>query len=52
MLRVGLIGYGYWGPNLARNLAETEGISLVAIAEARSERHRLIARRHPGALVL
>ena len=24
VINVGLIGYGYWGPNLARNLAETE----------------------------
>ena len=51
MINVGLIGYGYWGPNLARNLAETAGVRLVAIAEARSERHALAAARHPAALV-
>jgi hypothetical protein len=22
MIRVGVIGYGYWGPNLVRNFAE------------------------------
>jgi predicted dehydrogenase len=51
VINVGLIGYGYWGPNLARNLAETDGVRLAAIAEARPERHALIARRHPGAAV-
>jgi hypothetical protein len=30
-----LIGYGYWGPNLARNLADTDGVELAAIADAR-----------------
>jgi len=32
---VGLIGFGYWGPNLARNLAalRTSGVDLVAIAD-------------------
>jgi len=51
VINVGLIGYGYWGPNLARNLAETAGVRLAAIAEARTERHGLAAARHPGALV-
>jgi predicted dehydrogenase len=31
--RVGLIGAGYWGPNLARNLAETENAELVVVAD-------------------
>ena len=26
MIKVGLIGYGYWGPNLARNLADADGV--------------------------
>ena len=34
-LRIGLIGYGYWGPNLARVLdhLRSDGVDLVAIAE-------------------
>jgi len=46
--KVGLIGYGYWGPNLARNLAETAGFELVAIADARPARLESARRRHPG----
>jgi predicted dehydrogenase len=47
-IRAGLIGYGYWGPNLARNLAESDGLALRAIADPRPERLDLAARRHPG----
>jgi len=29
----GVIGYGYWGPNIVRNLANVEGSQIIAIAE-------------------
>ena len=32
-VRLGLIGCGYWGPNLLRNFAKTEGCQVVAIAD-------------------
>jgi predicted dehydrogenase len=48
VIRTGLIGYGYWGPNLARNLAETAGVELCAIADARAERRESAERRHRG----
>jgi predicted dehydrogenase len=48
VIKTGLIGYGYWGPNLARNLAETRGLELTAIADGRPERRAAAARRHPG----
>src|SRR5262245_59908842 len=49
MLKAGLIGYGYWGPNLARNLADADdGVRLVAIADGRAERRQAADRRHPG----
>jgi predicted dehydrogenase len=31
--RVGIIGYGYWGPNLTRNFYELQSVNLVAIAD-------------------
>ena len=52
MIKVGLIGYGYWGPNLARNLADTEGLELAGIADARPDRRVAAVRRHPGAAVV
>ena len=42
-VRIGMIGAGYWGPNLARNFAELPSATLVAVAdldEASLERMR------------
>jgi predicted dehydrogenase len=48
MIRVGLIGYGYWGPNMARNLADVPGMQVCAVADLKPERFDLVQRRHPG----
>lgn len=45
MLGIGLIGYGYWGPNLARNFAAQTDCELLGICELNSSRAE-IARRH------
>jgi predicted dehydrogenase len=37
-MRVGVIGYGYWGPNLARNVAQDPGTVLWAIADLSPKR--------------
>lgn len=46
-LRVGIVGVGYWGPNLARNVAEARGAELVAVADLSEERLAHLGRRHP-----
>ena len=33
MIKVGLLGYGYWGPNLLRNLIQNEGYSVSWVLE-------------------
>ncbi len=48
MTRVGLIGYGAWGPNLARNLAAC-GARLVTICDLRPDRLREATARYPDA---
>ncbi len=37
-VRVGVIGFGYWGPNLARNFFDLPTAELVAVADAKEER--------------
>ena len=32
-LRMGVIGYGYWGPNIVRNIYSLEHCELVAICD-------------------
>jgi predicted dehydrogenase len=48
MIRVGVIGYGYWGPNLVRNFFESSGTEVIAVADAKEDRLRLIKHRYPG----
>src|SRR5439155_16541345 len=33
MIRIGVIGYGYWGPNVVRNLRSLEGCQLAAVCD-------------------
>lgn len=33
MIRVGVIGYGYWGPNIVRNFHATEGFCVHAVCD-------------------
>jgi predicted dehydrogenase len=47
MVRVGVIGYGYWGPNLVRNFYETPGAQVVAVSDLRVERLRQVQSRYP-----
>lgn len=37
-IKVGVIGYGYWGPNLARNFFDLPSVELIAIADLKDER--------------
>jgi predicted dehydrogenase len=48
MIRVGIIGYGYWGPNLLRNFNAASGCTVVAVAERRTDRHPAIQKLFPG----
>jgi predicted dehydrogenase len=49
VIRVGLIGYGYWGPNLLRNLRGNPSFKIVAIAEGRADKREQAGRVAPGA---
>ena len=46
---VGVIGCGYWGPNLLRNFAENEGAELRWICDLDTERVAAMGRRYPAA---
>jgi len=43
---VGVIGYGYWGPNLVRNFASTEGVQVVSVSDLDWAKLALVRRRH------
>lgn len=48
MIRVGVIGYGYWGPNLVRNFMEAPGSTVVAVSDLRPERLAQVKHRYPS----
>jgi predicted dehydrogenase len=48
MIRVGVIGYGYWGPNLVRNFFECPATQVVAVSDLNEDRLSLVNRRYPG----
>jgi predicted dehydrogenase len=48
MIRVGIIGYGYWGPQIARNFQAAEDCELAAICDKNPATHARIHRAHPS----
>jgi predicted dehydrogenase len=47
MIKVGVIGYGYWGPNLVRNFMEAPGSTVTAVCDLRIERLAQLRSRYP-----
>jgi predicted dehydrogenase len=47
-VRVGVVGLGYWGPNLVRNLHEIDEAEVAWICDARPEALAKVGRRYPA----
>jgi predicted dehydrogenase len=47
-MRVGVVGCGYWGPYLVRNLHEMSDVELVGVADRRPERLAYVLRTYPA----
>jgi predicted dehydrogenase len=48
-VRVGVVGLGYWGPNLARNLAAVAGCEVSWLCDASEQARARLERSFPGA---
>src|SRR5688572_15821737 len=48
MLTLGMIGCGYWGPNLLRNYLTLDGVRVKAVADRLPERRAALGKSHPG----
>lgn len=46
-----VVGYGYWGPNLVRNVVERPEFRLMCLCERDEQRGEEFRRRHPGVWV-
>ena len=47
MLRMGVVGYGYWGPNIVRNLRGLEGCQVAGVCDQSPAAVRRIKQAHP-----
>ncbi|HEY4423542.1 MAG TPA: Gfo/Idh/MocA family oxidoreductase [Pyrinomonadaceae bacterium] len=48
MIRIGVIGYGYWGPNLVRNFMAAQGSAVMRVCDMRKERLSSLGKIYPG----
>jgi predicted dehydrogenase len=47
-VRIAVVGLGYWGPNLIRNISEFDGAEAVIACDLRQDALQAIARRYPA----
>ena len=47
MIGIAVVGYGYWGPNLVRNIAEIPGLNLVSVCDLDRDRLTGMQARYP-----
>lgn len=48
MVSIAVVGLGYWGPNLARNIAASPGVTLTRICDVDMERLSVVGRSYPS----
>ncbi|MBX4911569.1 MULTISPECIES: Gfo/Idh/MocA family oxidoreductase [Rhizobium] len=48
MIGIAVVGYGYWGPNLVRNISEAAGAHLVSVCDLNVERLAAVKSRYPA----
>lgn len=48
MIRIGVLGYGYWGPNLVRNFAEAQECEVAAVCDVREGPLAQVRKRYPS----
>ncbi len=47
MVRFGVIGYGYWGPNVVRNLDQLDGSEVVAVCDKSPSCRKRVQKAYP-----
>jgi predicted homoserine dehydrogenase-like protein len=47
-IKIGVIGYGYWGPNLVRSFADLPGAEVIAVSDFQVDRLAKVQSRYPA----
>lgn len=50
-MNVGVLGYGYWGPNLLRNFMLKEGFTVTGLCDLREDRLQAAAKGYPSMML-
>jgi len=50
-VKFGVVGYGYWGPNVVRNLDRLESAEVVAVCDKSPASRKKVAKAYPDVLV-
>jgi len=48
MIGIGIVGYGYWGPNLVRNFSQTDGARVICVCDQSEARRRQVEAHYPA----
>jgi predicted dehydrogenase len=48
LINIGVIGYGYWGPNLVRNFSMVDDCVVTKVADLRNDRLALLKKQYPS----
>ena len=48
MIKMGVVGYGYWGPNIVRNFMEAENSTVKSVSDLNPQRQKLAKTRYPA----
>jgi predicted dehydrogenase len=51
LIKFGVVGYGYWGPNVVRNLDRLDETKVVAVCDKSAAARRKVAKAYPDVLV-
>ncbi len=47
MIKIGIIGYGYWGPNVVRNFLSTKGAQIISICDINKDALNKARKNYP-----
>ncbi len=48
MIGIGIVGYGYWGPNLVRNFSQADGARVISVCDSRESRRAQVEAHYPA----
>mgnify|MGYP001322635503 CR=1 FL=1 len=51
MINVGIIGFGYWGPNIVRNIMSIENMKVLQIADVNNDRLKQANKLYPSVIL-